>query len=109
MAESFTLAVEDVLRALKLDRSDMAARHLALQYAEVIDAGGAETLKDFGPKLLTVLETLGATPRARAALSKGGPSGVNFGASTIDDLRARRATRARRAAGMDTAATTADA
>ncbi len=55
------------------DHPDKAAAALALAYAEELDAAfpKADALKDLGPGLLRVLESLALTPKARAA---GGPA-----------------------------------
>lgn len=59
--------------------ADAAAVKLAKQYARAIDeasdAKQANVLRWLGPELLKVLESLGATPAARAALTgKKGPA-----------------------------------
>lgn len=64
-------AVADTIRQLDLADEDAAAVRLARRYAAAIDDGGPATLNELGPKLLTVLESLGATPKARAAITKG--------------------------------------
>jgi hypothetical protein len=92
-------AVEAAIGELELSGSDKGAVELALTYAREIDTG-VDQLEALGPKLLTTLEALGATPRARAALLKGGQRDSSTG-SPLDQLRDRRA---RRAAAMDTAA-----
>jgi hypothetical protein len=55
---------------------DAAAAKLAQQYARTIDDAPdgkayASAIRWIGPELLKVLESLGATPAARAAISKG--------------------------------------
>lgn len=54
---------------------DAAAAKLAQRYARVIDqatdAKQASVLRSLGPELLRVLAELGATPAARAAMTKG--------------------------------------
>lgn len=56
------------------DGADAAAVKLAKQYARAIDeasdAKQASVLRWLGPELLKVLESLGATPAARAAIKK---------------------------------------
>jgi hypothetical protein len=61
---------------------------------------------DLGPKLLAVLTSLGMTIAGRSArLARGGdPSVPALGASRLDELKARRASRADRAAAVDPAA-----
>lgn len=83
--------VDGTIRNLPhLAESDQAAVRLAREYAAVIDDAGDEdrdkVLERFGPKLLAVLEQLGATPKARAA-RKGGGSG---GEGKLAQLRASR-------------------
>lgn len=70
-------AVAETIRHLKSTDVDTAAVRLAEQYAKAIDdaAGDPEVLEKLGPKLLACLEALGATPRARAAIVKGGAAG----------------------------------
>jgi len=100
-------AVAEMLRHLDLADEDIAAARLARRYAETIDNAAiiaadladlandedlarrvavlaakvdAQTVLDtLGPKLLAVLESLGATPKARAALRKGGTQGAGQG------------------------------
>lgn len=50
--------------------------------------GARAAVESLGPKLLQVLESLGATPKARAASRKGGGSG---GGGKLERLRANRA------------------
>lgn len=69
-------AVYETLAVLKLDPDgqDAAAAELAKRYARAIDeaseAKQANVLRWLGPELLKVLESLGATPAARAAINK---------------------------------------
>ena len=68
-------AVAETIAALGLKPEDAAAVKLAQRYAAAIDAddeGGA--LDRLGPKLHAVLESLGATPAARAKLKGGRPA-----------------------------------
>lgn len=77
-------AVSETLAALDLPALDTAAARLARSYAEQIDsctlAGEqAWALEKLGPKLLAVLNDLGATPRARAGrlpIGEGGQASV---------------------------------
>ncbi|HEX7038674.1 MAG TPA: hypothetical protein VF202_01015 [Trueperaceae bacterium] len=85
-----TPAVNATLKHLDLAAADDAAVVLARKYAAAIDAGTDETLNDLGPKLLAVLESLGATPRARAALQKGGAGGQGQGQGKLAAIRAAR-------------------
>ncbi|RKF24132.1 terminase small subunit [Micromonospora globbae] len=68
---------ETVAKLPDLTEADAAAVKLAKRYAAAIDQAGpddaAEVLDRLGPKLLAALESLGATPRSRAA-RKGGAS-----------------------------------
>jgi len=70
-------AVCETIAVLKLDPdgADAAAAKLAQRYARLIDeasyAKQAGVLRWLGPELLKVLESLGATPAARAALKSG--------------------------------------
>ena len=68
-------AVMQAIAELGLLGSDAAAVKLAQNYAKAIDqASGAKratVLRALGPELLKVLEALGATPQARAALTRG--------------------------------------
>lgn len=93
-------AVDETLANLTLADCDTAAATLARQYAEGIDSAGdrGEALEKLGPKLLAVLESLGATPKARAAAMKGGPasgSDSNSKRAKLDELQQRRDRRAR--------------
>ncbi len=70
-------AVAGSVAALTLTPADSAAVKLAQRYAAAIDSADetAETLEKLGPKLLAALESLGATPAARARLREGRASG----------------------------------
>lgn len=77
-------AVAETIRALATKPEDIAAAKLAGQYAAAIDAAPvedrADVLKSLGPALLACLTALGATPAARAAVTKGQtapPTGPN--------------------------------
>lgn len=87
---SLTESVAEALDSLPAEPVDAAARELARVYARQIDDCPA-TLVDIGPKLLAVLESLGMTPRARAAATKGSTGGA--ARSPLDELRNRRARR----------------
>ncbi|MCI0687235.1 MAG: hypothetical protein L0Y54_08370 [Sporichthyaceae bacterium] len=102
----------------KLSAEDCAAAQLATRYAAVIDEAATlaaimqdiprdgehiarllaaleakvdaqAVLAELGPKLLAVLESLGATPKGRAALKRGEVTG---GTSRLQALRAARRT-----------------
>lgn len=74
-----------------LEDADAAVVRLAERYAVAIDWSDdpTEALATFGPKLRLVLESLGASPRARAAL-KAGEKGTNAGSGRLAALRAAR-------------------
>jgi hypothetical protein len=63
-------AVTDTIAALDLTDKDAGAVRLAHEYAQTIDrsCSNPEILDKLGPKLLAVLEQLGATPAARAKM-----------------------------------------
>jgi len=83
-------AVSAAIGALGLDAEDGGAARLAELYAAEIDdspeEARAEALERLGPRLLTVLDALGATPKARKAVGNGAP--VSGGA--MERLRAAR-------------------
>src|SRR5260370_38438836 len=66
-------AVAATVTGLTLTAADAAAVKLAQRYAAAIDGADnrAEALERLGPRLLAVLESLGATPAARAKLKEG--------------------------------------
>lgn len=84
-------ALESALRSVVLTPADGAAVALAREYAKSIDELGAAAQDKLGGKLLDVLEALGMTPKARAALTKGAEPPKHSG---LDELRARREKRA---------------
>ena len=85
--------------------ADQGTAALALTYARTIDSGG--DLDRLGPQLLTVLDALLLTPKARAAVMKGGkPDALK---SPLDALRARRSARQRDAETVDPTASRANA
>jgi len=69
-------AVAETVAALTPAPADAAAVKLAQRYAAAIDNAipSAEALEKLGPKLLAALESLGATPAARAKLREGKPA-----------------------------------
>jgi hypothetical protein len=83
-------AVHDAIGQLPLRPEDHAAATLAQTYATAIDDADnpQHALDQLGPKLLAVLEQLGATPKARAQIMKGTSSGENPG--KLAALRAAR-------------------
>src|SRR5260221_11389279 len=70
-------AVTGTVAGLTLTAADGAAVKLAQRYAAAIDdaESPAEALERLGPRLLAVLESLGATPAGRAKLKEGRPAG----------------------------------
>lgn len=80
------------LRAALADADDETVEHLE-RVAEALAAHSVAS--DLGPKLLATLTALGMTPTARGAKT-GGQNGAPVG-TALDELRARRATRAARA------------
>lgn len=83
---------EQAISALTLSAEDTATVELARTYAGAIEDGG--DLTKLGPALLSCLESLGMTPRARAALKKGGTADVPA-RSQLDQLAERRAGKSR--------------
>jgi len=82
-------AVAETVAALATTLEDKAAVQLAKRYAAAIDEAEdrAEAMEKLGPKLLAVLESLGATPAARAKLKGGVPTRAE---SRLSALRAAR-------------------
>lgn len=85
-------SVSDAVGALELKPEDVATTRLAMKYAQQIDAASgmakeSDVLEKLGPKLLTCLIELGATPRARSAALK--PSAPQAG-SQLSKLRSAR-------------------
>lgn len=74
-------AVADTIAALTVAPEDAGAVQLARRYAAAIDQADepADALERLGPKLLAVLESLGATPKGRAALRKEAPGAQGRG------------------------------
>jgi hypothetical protein len=99
-------AVRDTLNSLELAPEDEAAKQLAIRYARLIDhaindwSKPDSVLWHLGPELLRCLESLGATPAARASIARGVRQGGDNGpaaVSRLDQLRTART--ARRPAG----------
>src|SRR5688572_27006879 len=80
-------SIRQALAELDAQPVDAGAVELALTYARAIDLG--DELAKLGPALLAVLDALGMTPKARAAVVKGGAGGTEH-RSPLDELRARR-------------------
>lgn len=93
-------AVCEAIASLDLDSKDAAAVKLAKQYARTIDEQPpgklyAGTIRWLGPELHKVLESLGATPAARAAITRGSKDAKpGTQVSKLDQLREARAKRA---------------
>lgn len=85
-----TAAAADTITALELAPEDAAAVRLTQKYAAEIDNAedSAAALERLGPKLLAVLDALGATPQARARLKNGQPPDAK--PSRLTHLRATR-------------------
>ncbi len=66
-------AVTETISALSLEAEDAAMVKLALHYARTIDQSPKReyTTRWVGPELMKCLESLGASPAARARLRKG--------------------------------------
>jgi hypothetical protein len=94
-------AVRKALRAEQSAPQDVAARRLALTYAEEMDAD-FDKIEKLGPKLLAVLESLGLTPKGRSIIAgKGVTPRGNRAPTKADQLRNEIAERrAKRAAGQ---------
>lgn len=91
-------AVQAALTADPPAPADGATAALALLYARTIDdQGDAATVRDIGPKLLSALEAMQLSPRARALArihSLTGGKDLTDGAKPagrLDELRQRRA------------------
>lgn len=97
---ALTDAVKNALDELDPAKVDQATAELALTYASQIDLGIGE-LEKLGPQLLTILDAMLMTPKARAAIVKGAKDERQ---SPLDELRARRAARQRDAEAVDSAA-----
>lgn len=99
MCMTITDALSEALTAAPIGDVDAATVELARGYAAEIDAGG--DLGKLGPKLLACLDALLMTPKARAAVVKGGEDEPET--NPLDDLRERR--RKRYATAVDAATT----
>jgi hypothetical protein len=86
-------AVAETLATLDLGPEHAAAKKLAQRYAQVIDEAKDQgwAMRWIGPLLLDSLTALGATPTAKAALSRG----VTSGNAPEDPLEALRRSRRR--------------
>lgn len=90
MPGALTSSVSSSIEELTLKPCDQGAAELALTYARCIDDG--DPLEKLGPALLSALESLGATPRGRKALPKGGEDAART--NPLDELRRKREQRA---------------
>lgn len=88
-------AVRDALGDLETLPKDGGAVRLALVYAQAIDDDPTQ-LGKLGPGLLAVLESLGMSPRSRAAILGKHRGGVKDAParSRLDELREQRRARA---------------
>lgn len=70
-------AVSETLATLELGGEHAAAKKLAQRYAQVIDGAKDQewAMRWIGPLLLDALTELGATPAAKARMTKGGKPG----------------------------------
>lgn len=82
-SSAMTSALNRALRAVKLGPEDAATVALARKYARLID-DDPRFLSQVGRMLLEVLVELRMTPKARAALVKGGASDDGNGGSGVD-------------------------
>lgn len=105
LAEAYASAIDEAhaiaeeARTIEPDDEDTAKVLRALMRR--LDAGAV--LAEIGPKLATALESLGASPKARAGLIGKGvsPGDSNAGKSKLDELRERKRVRQGRAAPVD--------
>lgn len=96
----------EALKSAAIPATDEAAVQLARRYAQLLDEarGGlneAKVFADLGPKYLATLTALGLTLAGRGVKKETTPDEPGAGASPLDELRARRATRADRAKAVD--------
>lgn len=84
-------AVRETLTQVDQGSEHAAARKLAQRYAQVIDESKDQVyaMRWVGPLLLDALEALGATPVAKAALTKGAKP-ADGPESQLDKLRKAR-------------------
>lgn len=85
-------ALDKALEDVAVLPKDGATVQLAKRYADDLD-NGADPIK-MGPAYLACLESLGMTPRARAAMTGKGDPSSGTGTRALDQLRARRDARA---------------
>lgn len=88
-----TRVLQRAIEGLETKAQDEAAIQLARLYAGQIDEDPG-SLSKLGPLLLSVLESLGMTPKGRAAvLGKGGAQDAHPKRAVLDELRQRRTAR----------------
>jgi hypothetical protein len=82
-------AVTETIKHLTTSAEDAAAVKLAQRYAATIDAAEDRdaAMEKLGPKLLACLESLGATPAARARLKGGAPSAAGNRLAALREAR----------------------
>jgi hypothetical protein len=98
---TYVTALREALSEVDIPSQDTAAVRLAYGYASNLDGGG-DIIK-VGPLLLSALDALGMTPRARAALVKGTSGGDDSAPpaaptaipGALDQIRERRARKSR--------------
>lgn len=86
--QTITEALSAALAALDSKPEDAAAVALARLYAARLDGTNADVVKE-GPLLLSALESLGMTPKGRAAIVGKGAKDAPTG-NRLDELRERR-------------------
>lgn len=88
-------AVAATLAALPLANVDDGAARLAQIYAQALDDAAelqdvearALAISRVGPRLLNALEALGATPRARGLMTRGGQAEAKPAAGRLASIR----------------------
>lgn len=100
MCMAITPALNKALKQVDTATADAGTVELARAYAASIDSA-TEPLSNLGPKLLACLDALLMTPKARAAVVKGGDDEEQ--PNPVDQLREKR--RQRYAPAVDAAAT----
>lgn len=93
-------SVAETLATLELGSQDAGARKLAERYAQVIDrsASQAEAMRTLGPLLLKALDALGATPEARARITRTVRAGGDSAKPEVSWLDQQRQSRSARSA-----------
>ena len=92
MARKVSLALARALKTLPLQPEDAAAVELARVYARELDKR-EDLVTVYGRGFRETLETLGMTPKARAAITKGDRPATPK-STPMDELRQRRERRA---------------